>query len=67
MNFCSTALRLSFIVGVSSPCSWLKSRDFSQEHGELTPTMKLKRKAVEQKFTDLFGRIYDEPGFALEP
>ena len=42
-------------------------RDFSQEHGELTPTMKLKRKAVEQKFTDLFGRIYDEPGFALEP
>jgi len=42
-------------------------RDFSQEHGELTPTMKLKRKAVEEKFTELFDRVYDETGFALEP
>jgi len=42
-------------------------RDFSQEHGELTPTMKLKRKAVEQKFAELFNRIYDEAGFGLEP
>jgi long-chain acyl-CoA synthetase len=42
-------------------------RDFSQEHGELTPTMKLKRKEVETKFADLFQRIYDEEGFALEP
>jgi len=42
-------------------------RDFSQEHGELTPTMKLKRKEVETKFAELFDRIYDEEGFALEP
>ena len=42
-------------------------RDFSQEHGELTPTMKLKRKSVEQKFGELFDRVYDEAGFALEP
>jgi long-chain acyl-CoA synthetase len=42
-------------------------RDFSQEHGELTPTMKLKRKSVEQKFSDLFERVYEEKGFALEP
>jgi long-chain acyl-CoA synthetase len=42
-------------------------RDFSQEHGELTPTMKLKRKAIEDKFAELFTRIYDESGFALEP
>lgn len=42
-------------------------RDFSQEHGELTPTMKLKRKAVEDKYQSLFDRIYDERGFALEP
>jgi long-chain acyl-CoA synthetase len=42
-------------------------RDFSQEHGELTPTMKLKRKAVEQKFQELLDRVYDETGFALEP
>jgi long-chain acyl-CoA synthetase len=42
-------------------------RDFSQEHGELTPTMKLKRKAVEAKFTALFDRIYAEDGFAQRP
>ena len=42
-------------------------RDFSQEHGELTPTMKLKRKTVEKKFSELFDRIYQEDGFGLEP
>lgn len=42
-------------------------RDFSQEQGELTPTMKLKRRAVEEKYAELFDRIYDEDGFALEP
>src|SRR4029453_4565845 len=42
-------------------------RDFSQEHGELTPTMKLKRKEVETKFADVLDRIYQEDGFALEP
>ena len=42
-------------------------RDFSQEEGELTPTMKVKRKEVEQKYAPLFDRIYDEKGFALEP
>jgi long-chain acyl-CoA synthetase len=42
-------------------------RDFSQEQGELTPTMKLKRKSVEDKYAELFDRIYDEEGFGLEP
>jgi long-chain acyl-CoA synthetase len=42
-------------------------RDFSQEHGELTPTMKLKRKTVEEKYAELFDRIYRDDGFALEP
>ena len=42
-------------------------RDFSQENGELTPTMKLKRKAIENKCAELFDRVYDEDGFALEP
>ncbi len=51
---------------------WVKrfvvlNRDFSQEHGELTPTMKVKRKVLESKHAKLFDRIYREGGFALEP
>ncbi|MCZ7678026.1 MAG: AMP-binding protein [Sandaracinaceae bacterium] len=42
-------------------------RDFSQEAGELTPTLKLKRKTVEQKYAELFDRVYREDGFATEP
>lgn len=42
-------------------------RDFSQERGELTPTMKVRRKAVEEAYAGTFDRIYDEDGFALEP
>ena len=42
-------------------------RDFSQEEGELTPTMKLKRKTIEQKYAPLFDRLYGEDGFGLEP
>lgn len=41
-------------------------RDFSQEQGELTPTMKVKRKEVEQKYAAVFDRIYAEDGFALQ-
>ena len=35
-------------------------RDFSQEGGEMTPTMKMKRKAIETKYADLFDRVYAE-------
>lgn len=45
----------------------LLDRDFSQEEGELTPTLKLKRKAIEEKYADLIDRIYDEDDFALQP
>ncbi len=43
------------------------ARDFSQEEGELTPTMKLKRRAIEDKYAELLDRIYDDDGFALQP
>jgi len=42
-------------------------RDLSQEEGELTPTLKVKRAALERSYAGLFARVYDEPGFALEP
>ncbi|WP_086825175.1 long-chain fatty acid--CoA ligase [Allokutzneria sp. NRRL B-24872] len=32
--------------------------DFSQETGELTPTMKLRRKIVHDRFTELFSALY---------
>ena len=35
-------------------------RDFSQEAGELTPTMKVKRKAIETAYAEVFDRIYTD-------
>jgi len=37
-------------------------RDFSQEAGEMTPTMKLKRKSVEQVHASLIDAMYDGGG-----
>ena len=45
----------------------LLDRDFSQEEGELTPTLKLKRKAIETKMAPMLDRLYDERDFGLEP
>lgn len=41
-------------------------RDFSQEGGELTPTMKMKRKAIETQYAEQFDRIYEDPDFGLD-
>ena len=40
-------------------------RDFSQEAGELTPTMKVKRKAIEVAYADEFDRIYADDTYAI--
>jgi long-chain acyl-CoA synthetase len=40
-------------------------REFSVEEDELTPTLKLKRKNIEAKFTKTFDQLYDDEGFGL--
>lgn len=38
----------------------LLGQEFSMEEGELTPTLKLKRKIILKKYSDLIERIYEE-------
>ncbi len=40
-------------------------RDFSQEAGELTPTMKVKRKAIELAYAAEFDKIYNDDAHAI--
>ena len=44
----------------------LLDRDFSQEEGELTPTMKLRRRAIEEKHAPLFERLYADSAFGRD-
>jgi len=39
-------------------------RDFSVEAGEMTPTLKMRRREIEQKYKNTFDRMYNEEGFA---
>lgn len=38
----------------------LLTRELTQEGGELTPTMKLKRKAIDQKYSSEIEKMYSE-------
>ncbi|MBI2606058.1 MAG: long-chain fatty acid--CoA ligase [Deltaproteobacteria bacterium] len=42
------------------------SRDFSIEEGEMTPTLKMKRSVIENRFRDLIDRMYSVPSGAKE-
>jgi long-chain acyl-CoA synthetase len=39
----------------------LLPRDFSMEGGELTPTLKVRRRIVEERHRDAIEALYDEP------
>lgn len=41
-------------------------RDFSQEHGELTASMKMKRRDIEKKFAHMFDKVYSTPKYAVD-
>lgn len=41
-------------------------RDFSVEGGELTPTMKMRRKEIERMYGDRFDRLYSDPSFGAD-
>ncbi|KAH3761784.1 long-chain fatty acid--CoA ligase [Pelomyxa schiedti] len=45
---------------------YILDRDFSQEHGELTPTMKEKRNIVEKRYAPIFDRLYTEDDFGIK-
>ena len=40
-------------------------RDFSAAEGEITPTLKLRRRVVQEHFADAIERLYSEPGETL--
>jgi long-chain acyl-CoA synthetase len=41
-------------------------RDFTMEHGEITPTLKLRRRAVQEHFADEIEALYAEPQAAVD-
>ncbi|MFK7991503.1 MAG: long-chain fatty acid--CoA ligase [Sandaracinaceae bacterium] len=45
----------------------LLERDFSLDEDELTPTLKLKRRVIEEKHASVIERIYTDEAFALQP
>ena len=38
----------------------LLPEELTQETGEMTPTLKLKRKFIDQKYKDLIDKLYEE-------
>jgi long-chain acyl-CoA synthetase len=43
----------------------LLDRDLSQEQGELTPTMKVKRRELLQRYAERFSQLYDDETFGF--
>jgi long-chain acyl-CoA synthetase len=39
----------------------LLDHDFSIERGELTPSLKVKRKVIDRQYKDVIDKLYEEP------
>ncbi|WP_394848377.1 long-chain fatty acid--CoA ligase [Pendulispora brunnea] len=44
---------------------YILDREFSLEHDEITPTLKIKRKIVEKSFGRVFDQLYTDPSFGI--
>ena len=66
---CVSVANKCLVKSLAPTSAWrffLLDRDLSQEAGELTPTMKMKRKTIEEAYADEFDRVYTDPGFAVD-
>ena len=58
----TTQTQLAALASFESPKKIaLLEHDFSLERGELTPTMKVKRRVIDKDYKEMIDKLYSEP------